>query len=235
MTSPVLHQQDTSASSQVPCNVCGGTVFKAGPSGRLFNGKPPVCVQCGAMERHRVYRAMIERFGLDDLRDLIALQFSRDPSVEPAWFRRFENSVYGQRNSMDIQKIPLPEGAYDVIICNHILEHVPDDRAALSEMCRIMSPRGFVFLSVPNPIERQTTADWGCPDPDQYDHYRIYGMDIVDRIKASVPQMFCVLIKGTDPVTGREDMAFVLSKRRLWHDRPIIVKMRAKSVNIPSV
>lgn len=213
------------------CNICGSTAFRDGPGGRRFNGIPPTCEKCGSLERHRALRSIFNRLDTSLFTDLIALQFSLDPSIDEKWFRRCDRSIYGKRNSYDLQKIPLPVGAYDVVVCNHVIEHVEDDRAAFTELCRITSARGFAFVSVPNPAERQKTADWGYPNPEDHGHYRVYGADIVDRIKAYLPDTWCVMIKDTDPVTRREDIGFILSKARLWHDLPIRLGMRAKSVN----
>lgn len=218
---------------EVSCNICGGREFQAGPGERLWNGIRPVCIKCGALERHRIYRLIFEGIDTTEFSDLVSLQFSRDPSIERSWFRSLEHSVYGAKNSLDIQKILLPNGAFDVVVCNHILEHVEDDVSALRELIRVSSDRGFVFLSVPNPAEREQTLDWGFPDSEQHGHYRIYGIDIVDKIASAARDFFCVLVKEKDPVTGRSDLAFLLSKTRKWHDLPIQKGMRAKSVNIP--
>jgi SAM-dependent methyltransferase len=215
------------------CNICGGREFKDGPAGRQWNGLRPACIQCGALERHRVYRLIFEGLDTRQFSDLVALQFSRDPSIERSWFRTLDHSVYGATNSLDIQRIALQDGAYDVVVCNHVLEHVEDDIASINELVRISSDRGFLFLSVPNPAEREHTIDWGFPDNKQHGHYRIYGIDIVEKIAGAARNWFCVMVKHKDPVTGRDDLAFLLSKTRKWHDLPIQKGMRAQSVCVP--
>lgn|SRR5688572_23898299 len=72
------------------------------------------------------------------------------------------------------------------------------------------------------------------PDWSQHGHYRIYGHDIVQRLSDALPHTWVVLVKGTDPVTGRQDMGFILSYQRRWHDLPIQLGLRAKSVNRPA-
>ena len=66
-----------------------------------------------------------------------AIQFSPDPTIDPRWFKSFELSVYGEGESLDIQAIDRPDGAYDFVACSHVLEHVADDRKALGELLRI--------------------------------------------------------------------------------------------------
>ena len=85
----------------------------------------------------------------------------------------------------DVQHIPLDSRSIDVVICNHLLEHVADDRCALRELYRIMRPGGWGIMLVPEDRSRATTfEDDTITDPEertrlfgQYDHRRIYGRD----------------------------------------------------------
>jgi len=216
------------------CNICGSDEFKPGPAGRSFKGQLPVCVQCGSLERHRVFRTILEPLiGFGQASGMTALQFSRDPSVDRSWFESLTHSVYGHENSLDIQALDLDDESYDIVICNHVIEHVADDVAALNEVKRITSYAGFAFVSVPNPAERATTSDWGEPDWAQHGHYRVYGMDLADRITEMVPDAGIVLLRGTDPVTSREDLGFMITRNKHWHDEPFRQKMRAKSLSLP--
>ena len=93
----------------------------------------------------------------------------------------------------DVQQIPLGDNSVDVVLCNHILEHVADDRKALRELHRILKPGGWGILL--SPVDRdyeQTYEDDSIVDPDertrifgQYDHRRIYGQDYVDRLRGA--------------------------------------------------
>ena len=65
------------------------------------------------------------------------LQFSEDPSAPREAFARFEVSVYGGANSLDMAAIDRSDGAYGLVIANHVLEHVGDDRAAMAELARV--------------------------------------------------------------------------------------------------
>ena len=212
------------------CTICGGMEFKAGPGGRLFKDVPPVCGQCGSLERHRATRIILESLGVERFSDLSVLQLSLDPSIDRNWFRSFEYSIYENHNSIDIMNIDRPDSAYDVVICNHVLEHVPEDRVAMRELSRITSNRGFLYISVPDPANRAETSDWGEPDWTQHGHYRVYGMDILHKLEQTLPDRYVVLIRQVDPVTGRQDAGFLVSKSRRWHDVPFMNKMRAKSV-----
>ncbi len=92
---------------------------------------------------------------------------------------------------MDVQNIPFPDGSFDVVFCNHVLEHVADDRLAMREMYRVMKPGGWgVMLSPVDPSRAETFEDDTIVDPaertrifGQYDHRRVYGRDYADRLR----------------------------------------------------
>jgi len=94
---------------------------------------------------------------------------------------------------MDITKIGYPDGFFDVIICNHVLEHVIDDRRAMRELYRVLRPGGWGILQVPISQSLDATyEDFSVTDPaerervfGQADHVRIYAIDYPDRLRAS--------------------------------------------------
>ena len=90
----------------------------------------------------------------------------------------------------DICALPFRADEFDAIICNHVLEHIPDDRAAMRELRRILRPEGVAVLMVPFQPDRQTYEDPTVVDPErrtelfgQFDHVRLYGSDYLDRLK----------------------------------------------------
>lgn len=201
------------ARSTAYCNICGRTEFGPGPGGRMSQtGLPPKCLHCKSMERHRVVRKVFAPLVTDEFSLFNALQFSKDISIRNEWFGQYEISVYGETNTMDLQAIARPDESYDVVICNHVLEHVADDRAALGELFRIISPRGFILITVPNPLTNRMTRDWGYPDEKRHGHYRIYGADIMDLFRAVIPQSFVHGERDTDPATGTEDIVYFIAK-----------------------
>jgi SAM-dependent methyltransferase len=183
------------------------------------NGKLPRCAGCQSLERHRIFRIMFERLGTEAFRGAAAIQFSPDPTLDPRWFRSFELSVYGEGESLDIQAIDRPDGAYGLVACSHVLEHVADDRAALHELLRIATPDGLLWLVVPDPFREEKTRDWGFPKPEKHGHYRVYGADIVERFARYLPEQPVYAYVGDDPVTGERDGCFLLPKSAAWEER----------------
>jgi SAM-dependent methyltransferase len=91
---------------------------------------------------------------------------------------------------MDITEIAYPDNSFDVIICNHVLEHIPDDGKAMAELKRIMTPGGWGIFQVPiSPVLNKTIEDPTVVSPEdrerifgQDDHVRIYGRDYTARL-----------------------------------------------------
>jgi SAM-dependent methyltransferase len=91
---------------------------------------------------------------------------------------------------IDITDTGLAADSFDVIVCNHVLEHIPDDRKAMRELFRILRPGGWALLQVPIAASRDTTLeDVTVSDADrlrlygQTDHVRIYGKDYSKRLQ----------------------------------------------------
>lgn len=93
--------------------------------------------------------------------------------------------------NMDITDIHYPDNSFDVILCSHVLEHVPEDRKAMAELFRVLTPGGWAILQVPITAE-QTFEDASVIDPlerdrlfGQFDHVRRYGRDFRDRLESA--------------------------------------------------
>jgi SAM-dependent methyltransferase len=202
------------------CNICGGTEFGPGPHGRMSTtGKLPYCVKCGTLERHRTFRQVFERLKDSDFASWQVLQFSGDRSNDAKWFAKHEVSTYGSTNSLDLMKIARDSDSYDLVVCNHVLEHVQYDNAAMTEMVRVIKPSGFVFLTFPDPTNQKVTVEWAQPRPEQHYHWRVYGRDVVDRFRKYIPMYGVYSVVGYDPVTEGDDLIFFLTKSKIGSQR----------------
>ena len=91
----------------------------------------------------------------------------------------------------DILDLPFKDKEFDLIFCNHVLEHIEDDNKAMKELYRVMKPGGMGIFQIPQELARETTyEDPNITTPEdkakyfgQYDHVRVYGRDYFDRLR----------------------------------------------------
>ena len=152
------------------------------------------------MERHRLmWRYLRDESNL--LQDCLkVLHFAPEPALQ-ARFRAMPNLDYVSADlcspradvHFDICLSPYPDDTFDVILCSHVLEHILDDRKAMSELFRVMKPGGWGIIEVPlQPGRRETFEDQSVTTPTerervfgQRDHVRIYGKDYYDRLRSA--------------------------------------------------
>ncbi len=92
----------------------------------------------------------------------------------------------------DICNLPFTDNSFDVILCNHVLEHIPDDTKAMMELFRVLKPGGLGIFQIPQDLTRTSTfSDKTITDAKQrseifgqYDHVRIYGRDYFDKLRS---------------------------------------------------
>ncbi len=115
-------------------------------------------------------------------------------------FRKLQNLDYTTTDlnspladvKADICNLPFDDNSFDIIFCNHVLEHIPDDTRAMQELYRILKPGGWGIFQIPQDLKRDTTfEDDSITDKKerakifgQYDHVRIYGRDYFDKLRS---------------------------------------------------
>lgn len=122
---------------------------------------------------------------------------------EQAFYKRFRQMQHLEYTTTDLNSpladvkadicnLPFASNSYDIIFCNHVLEHIPDDTKAMKELYRVLKPGGMAILQIPQDLSRaKTFEDNSITDPvtrarifGQYDHVRIYGRDYFDQLRA---------------------------------------------------
>lgn len=92
----------------------------------------------------------------------------------------------------DILKLPFADNSFDMVFCNHVLEHIEEDKKAMQELYRVLKPGGMGIFQIPQDLSLEKTyEDFNITSPEertkhfgQYDHVRIYGKDYFDRLRA---------------------------------------------------
>jgi len=141
---------------KVECAVCEKTYRKFLPYGRLKSRKNALCPNCLSLERHRLLWLFLK-----DKTDFFS-QKLRVLHVAPelCFITRFEKMdnleyVTGDLDSplakvkMDLHQIPFENNDFDVVFCNHVMEHVNNDLQAMTEIHRILKPAGWAIIQVP--------------------------------------------------------------------------------------
>ena len=204
---------DVVQESDIACRICGGRLFGPAASGRRARtGALPCCRTCQSYERHRVISLVYASFPADFLASKRVLQFSKDNSLPSSLFKSYECSIFGISNSMDMLNIPREDGAYDLVVSNHVLEHVHDDKLAMEEMLRVVGPTGLVHVTVPDTVYIPLTEDWGYADILRNEHYRHYGADFPHIITTKLPGLGCLTVVAQDAVTEVFDTVYFFSR-----------------------
>lgn len=188
--------------NEVECVCCGGKFVTFLPAGieKRANAK---CPNCGSLERHRILWHFLKNKTNLFNSNLKVLH----PAPEKLFYLKFKkmDSInytsidlnpdkydYGNTTiKMDLTDLKFEDNTFDVIICNHVLEHIPDDGKAMQEMYRTLKKGGWAILNVPVDNARAVTfEDITINDPikqlelfGQPDHVRIYGLDYKNRLE----------------------------------------------------
>ncbi len=187
------------------CPICKGRQVRFRSFG---NPSRPdaLCPDCTSLERHRALWVFLERHtSLFSSPRLRMLHFAPEACLENR-FRQALGKGYLTADLLDpradvradITNLRFPEASFDAILCSHVLEHVPDDRAAMRELHRVLDADGVAIVMVP--LKGETTEeDLSITDPEertrrygQSDHVRYYGMDIVDRLRDAGFTVTCI-------------------------------------------
>lgn len=180
--------------NKVECPVCGKHFRKFLPYGYGSAMDNRLCPSCLSLERHRLLWLYLKEktgFFTDNLK---VLHFAPEQPFLKR-FKELKNLDYTTADldspladlRIDVTNIDLPDDTYDVVICNHVLEHVDNVDKAFSEIKRILKPNGWAILLVPINSKVDTFEDPTVTDPKererlfgQYDHVRQFGRDYAE-------------------------------------------------------
>ena len=199
------------------CNICDHRVWRFVPYEGGRKSAPPLmsaidvtgsdvdnfeCPWCGATDRERHLSMYMEAHGLlDTLAGKDVLHFAPEPRIEKLVAGRDPRrhvlaDLYPSRpdiQRMDMMEIPYPDRSFDLVIANHVLEHVDNYMDSLGEVRRILRTGGLAILQTPYSAKlNQTWSDNGIDNDlarlhayGQADHVRLFGKDIFTRIAES--------------------------------------------------
>lgn len=184
--------------SQVECNVCGYTFRKFLPYGRKAR-ENALCPNCLALERHRLMWLFLQKetdFFKKKLKVLhIAPELcfiDRMEALQNLEYTTADLESPLAKVKMDVHDIPFDAESFDVVFCNHVMEHVEDDILACKEINRVLKKDGWGIIQSPVYDLKKTLEDKSVTDPvererlfGQRDHVRKYGKDYAERLSQS--------------------------------------------------
>lgn len=180
------------------CPCCGGSYNQFLPYGITLR-EDALCPSCNSLERHRllcdfinnnkeIFRGKVNMLHVAP-EEFLQKKFQSLPSVN--YISVDLNSQLAMLKA-DITDICFRDNYFSIIICNHVLEHIMDDRKAMSELYRVLAADGLACIMVPiNKKFKSTYEDLNIESYEeraksygQGDHVRIYGMDFIERLRA---------------------------------------------------
>jgi SAM-dependent methyltransferase len=153
-----------------------------------------VCPRCGGHARHRGLALFLRQYLAKRAQRVTLLHFAPERGIvaslaanRKVLYVTLDRAPHAVSVRGDIGAIPFCDGSFNLIICCHVLEHLPTDAPALAEMKRILAPGGQALIMVPMIAqwESRSTVEFGAPQPRLSDHWRLYGRDVPERIRAA--------------------------------------------------
>ena len=188
------HEALRARGDRVVCPCCGASFDRF----EDFRWPDRRCWRCGSLERHRALILWLDREPGRLPAGARVLHVAPEPSLRSRLSGAAGSYVAGDLHpapgdlALDLTGLPFDDEAFDIVICNHVLEHVHDDAAAMREIRRVLRPGGWASLMIPRAFTDVTDEAPGIDDPaeqlrrfGQPDHVRVYGHDYSDRLAAA--------------------------------------------------
>lgn len=183
----------------VECNVCENKLLTFLPYQNEPHQKCPVC---SSLPRHRLLWDYLKATEYLE-KEIKVLHLA----PEKVFYKKFMNNVkwdycsgdlfpenyFPDTEKVDLMDMPFDDNSFDMILCNHVLEHVDNDLKAIGEFRRVLKPNGVALIMIPVfNGDKPTFEDAGITEPaqrllffGQEDHVRAYGSDVLERFQKS--------------------------------------------------
>lgn len=202
------------------CPCCGWRVRAFTAGGASVRPRPAgYCPRCTAKARHRrIWLFLADRTDLFS-NPMSLLEVSPHYSFGRRWVKMDHLSFVGADLAdrphitlrMDLTAAPLRSATFDAILCIHVLEEIHDDRRAMEELFRLVKPGGWALVSVPTALDRATYEDPSITTRKarreafgEEAHVRVYGRDLIERLRRVGFQVDVDLAKDLDDALVRE-------------------------------
>lgn len=200
------------------------------------------CPWCGSTDKERLVLAGMEKMSLP-LSEFSILHVAPEKklsewivSYRPTMYirgdkfsgdERYHDGRYGDAVNLDVTAIPFEDDTFDLVICNHVLEHVEKDIQAMLEIYRVLKLKGIAILQVPISPITKTKEDFTKQTREerdeafgQVDHVRMYGVDYVERLTSVGFSVEVIPASSFDKryVINHRESLFVAKKMPLFNN-----------------
>jgi predicted SAM-dependent methyltransferase len=187
--------------SKIECCVCGYKAHSFQDHG-LIARKNAKCPKCQSLERTRMlWHFMVNELNIKN-KKIDFLHIAPDKGISEQLLK-LSNVTYtagdyfaegysykGNVMHLDIREMPFEDNSFDMVLCEHVLEHIEEDHKAMKEVLRVLRSGGMAILQVPIDYSKaKTYEDFSITSPEerikhfgQFDHVRQYGLDYKDRL-----------------------------------------------------
>lgn len=156
------------------------------------------CPYCDSLDRERLLFEFLKKETTVFQQKNLLLHIAPEPNIRKV-FEEADHVIYVRADisrkrvdvQMDITRLSFANNTFDALLCSHVLEHIPNDKVAISELFRVLKPGGWAVLQVPISWElEKTIEDPECAKKNKRkryfgdpDHLRIYGPDYITRLQ----------------------------------------------------
>lgn len=183
---PVYYKLNNKSKERFVCPICNYKGPFIDITSSVMPRKNVMCPKCRSNERIRLQYIVINELSKTyNFSNMSILHVAPEAIFSKYFKKRSINYIAADLSSknvninIDLRSLPFKIDSFDIIFASHVLEHIKDDYEALSEIRRVLKPRGMAILPVP--IIAHRTVEYPEPNPAECGHVRAPGADYYER------------------------------------------------------
>jgi len=191
---PIYFKLRNKNKERFTCPVCNYRGPFIDIASSIIPRKNVTCPKCRSNERIRLQHLVINELSKTyDFSKMSILHIAPERIFRKYFKKRSRKYITADLSSknvninIDLRNLPFKMDSFDIIFASHVLEHIKDDYEAISEISRVIKPRGMAILPVP--IIAHRTVEYPEPNPAECGHVRAPGADYYERYRKYFPEV----------------------------------------------